>query len=109
MVIDHVRRRREPSVLVFENVFLLQAPSAREALALARKIGRSEEVLDGLLLNGAPAQQRFAGVRKVVECLRFDPSASSVHKMEVTYSEIRLERRNLARYVKGLECRVWTK
>lgn len=39
--------------------------------------------------------------------LPFDPRDPSLHKTEATYSKMRLERRNITRYVKGLRCRVW--
>lgn len=107
MVVHQRGANRSGSLPVYENVFFLRAATAKKALELARKIGRSEEILDGMTWGGVPAQQRFAGVRKIVECLPHNPARATFHKTEATYTEMRIERRDIARYVNGKRCRVW--
>lgn len=55
------------SVLVHENMVLIEAQSEFDALRKAKAIGQTETALqDELSLDGVPAKRVFAGIRKVV-------------------------------------------
>jgi threonine aldolase len=52
---------------VFENIVLLEAASADQAIAMAEELGKQQEQTDNsLTVNDQPANQLFVGVRKVV-------------------------------------------
>jgi hypothetical protein len=75
---------------VWENVLLLEAPSAEGVVELATE--RAQQYVgdsDGsLTLDDRPAVWEFVGVRKVVLC---DPSDTVADGTEATYSEFVLE------------------
>jgi hypothetical protein len=80
------------SFLVFENIFLLNARSWKEASAKAERLGREEAEVVGdcdgsLRVDGKPAVLRFAGVRQVVEC--DPPNERPADGDEVSYNELR--------------------
>ena len=55
------------TILVHENVVLIEAPSETEALGKAQTIGQTEAALqDGITLVGIPAKRVFAGIRKLI-------------------------------------------
>jgi uncharacterized protein DUF4288 len=79
----------ENSCVVHENVFLIEARDLSEAWDKSRRIGKEGEGDDGgtLTLDGRPAQCRFAGIRKLVECQRRDGADERPDDgTELTYS-----------------------
>jgi hypothetical protein len=91
---------------VWENVLLVEAPSADEAFEKAAHIGKGEESKDesGLTYGGRPAMLTYAGIRKLV---RVDGGMASledrpVDGAEVTYSTLLVkDARAFARLVEG--------
>jgi hypothetical protein len=84
------RRSRQRSFLVWENIVLIRAATADAAFAKAERLGREEEACDDktLRVNGHPAKQVFAGVRKLVLCV--DPETRPGDGTEVSYTEMML-------------------
>lgn len=86
----------QDSVLVHENVHLIEADDDDAAHESAENIGREGEDLnaDGtLFLNDLPAQYRFAGVRKVISVETTPDTAVGkiVSGIEVTYSQFEVD------------------
>lgn len=84
-------QRPSETILVHENVVLVEAPSETDALGKAKAIGQTEAALqDGLTLNGAPAKRVFAGVRKLITVSNPETSNLDQDKpsdgTEITYS-----------------------
>ncbi|WP_232309523.1 DUF4288 domain-containing protein [Luteibacter yeojuensis] len=86
----------QESILVHENVHLINAENGDEALLKAEEIGRKREDLneDGTLtVDDKPAKYLFAGVRRIITVLQTpetgfgDPSSG----MEVTYSTFEVD------------------
>ncbi len=79
------------SILVYENVVLVEAVCPNEARLKAEEIGEAEAAIDdGLMLNGLPAERVFSGIRKLVNVsnpptLDLDKD-NPTHGTEVTYS-----------------------
>ena len=92
IIIGMKRRDGKGAILVHENVILIEAKSAEEAHHIAVAEGEMHQGLDGgLTIGGHPADNVFAGVRKVltvdtsaVGTKMDDPPKSGT---EVTYSE----------------------
>lgn len=79
------------TILVHENVVLIEAPSETDALGKARTIGQTEATLqDGLTVSGVPAQRIFAGIRKLITVSNPEPSDLDEDRpsdgTEITYS-----------------------
>ncbi len=79
------------TILVHENVVLIEAPSEAAALGKAKIIGQTEATLqDGLTLAGVPAKRVFAGIRKLITVS--NPETSDLDQdrpsdgTEITYS-----------------------
>jgi hypothetical protein len=79
------------TILVHENVVLVEAPSETDALGKAQIIGQTETTLqDGLTLAGVPAKRVFAGIRKLITVS--NPETSDLDQdrpsdgTEITYS-----------------------
>lgn len=94
--------------LVWENVLLIDAASADEALSKAERYGRAEAVSDeSLTWNGHPVSTQFGGVRKVLSCsLPVTSSQEAAFKIEdgteATFSTFVVEgRENLERLIHG--------
>ena len=89
----------QSSVLVHENVYLIEANDEDDAMSRAKEIASEHEDLseDGHLeINGEKAQYRFAGIRKLIE-VENDPVTvqGRLHSgLEVTYSVVEVD--NLA-------------
>lgn len=63
------------TILVHENVVIVEAPSETAALEKAQTIGQTEAALqDSLTLSGTPAKRVFAGIRKLVTVSNPDTS-----------------------------------
>jgi Domain of unknown function (DUF4288) len=107
IVAMRVKKGRQKKFPVFENVYLIEAKSPREAHKKAVDIGKSEEVADeSLTLGGRPAAMVFVGVRKVIAVMHRFPGAPSAgrprHGTEVTYSLLELKSaRDVSRLAKG--------
>jgi len=106
------RKRRQSEYVVWENVYLIRARSAREASRRAENIGRKECVDDpSLRVNGRPTRLVFGGVRKIVACanspyMKRGSVQSAVTAMreevEATYSSFVLRnRRDLRDLISG--------
>lgn len=95
--------------VVWENVFLVDAPDAGAARSKAEALGRMEEGDDDgtLQLNGRPAEAIFGGVRKVVTCAPslLGQSVDNSHLedgTEATYSTfIVRNRQDLEAFIRG--------
>jgi hypothetical protein len=79
------------TILVHENVVLVEAPSETDALGKAQAIGQTEATLqDSLTLAGVPAKRVFAGIRKLITVS--NPETSDLDQdrpsdgTEITYS-----------------------
>jgi hypothetical protein len=101
-----LKKSRPGGILVWENVFLVEAASAREANEKARRLGQAEEGDSGgtLRVNGRSAALTFGGVRKVVEVQGpVDRQAEGpVDGAEATYSVLEVkDRRALNRLIAG--------
>lgn len=69
LYVFEVVQGRQEAFTVLENILLIRAPSAKLALATAKKVARREEADDpSLTVDGLPARQRFLGIRKLVAC-----------------------------------------
>ncbi|MGH8558479.1 MAG: DUF4288 domain-containing protein [Methylococcales bacterium] len=74
-----------------ENIFLIEAPSSKEALDKAREYGNTEASLDDeFTLDGQPAKRVFVGIRKLINIsnpfpLKIDSDAPT-SGTEITYS-----------------------
>lgn len=69
-IIISIRRSDQPtaSILVSENVVLVEAANPGDALRQATEIGRSQvAVADGFTIDDRPAVKAFAGIRKLVK------------------------------------------
>jgi hypothetical protein len=95
----------QPKYPVWENIYLIQADSAEEALRLTRVRGEEDAGDSGgeFTWEGRPARWVMAGVRKVVECDEMD-SGGIGHGIELSYSEFEVKDResveNLAKLVR---------
>ncbi len=69
IVIGMRRRDREGVISIYENVFLVEANSVEEAIALAEEEGKEEAAVDddNFRINDHPAERLFAGIRKLIE------------------------------------------
>lgn len=78
---------------VWENVYVIQAPTSEEALKQAFELGNKENGDDNgsLSVDGQPAERVFAGIRKVtaVSHQSMDETLSSGD--EITFSEYQVE------------------
>ncbi|KJV33811.1 DUF4288 domain-containing protein [Luteibacter yeojuensis] len=86
----------QDSVLVHENVHLIDAVDDDAANEQAVRIGKEGEDLNEngtLFLNEQPAQYRFAGVRKVISVETTPDTAVEkiVSGVEVTYSQFEVD------------------
>ena len=90
----------------FENVFLIEADSSKDAHAKARQRGLEDESHDdSLTLRGRPAVLEFAGIRKIVACFSEDERPGD--GTEVTYTELEFSsREQLDRFLDGKEANV---
>lgn len=100
-IIIAIRPRDEPNndFLVHENLLLIEAPTASEAIVAARKLGEEEATLDDdLTIDGLPAVREFIGVRKVVIVSNPHPMNQDqdrpVGGTEVSYSVYRVSDRS---------------
>lgn len=86
----------QDSILVNENVYLIEAKNDDEAMRKAKELAVEHEDLseDGHLeVDGEKAQYRFAGIRKLIE-VENDPVTlrGGLHSgVEVTYSVVEVE------------------
>ncbi len=86
----------------YENVVLVKANSADEALQAATVIGQTTYGIDygtGFTWNKRPAEWVFAGIRKLIECSNMDVDMLDAHDSEfrpthgteITYSELEVD------------------
>jgi hypothetical protein len=87
---------------VWENVFLVEAPSTDEAFEKAEKLGRTDEGDSGgsLTLDGRPVMLTYAGIRKLVQ-VGYGTDDKPVDGVEVTYS--RLEVKDAKAFIRLVE------
>jgi len=76
---------------VYEDMYLLEAPSGREAIQKAEQLGREYLLIDdGLTIDGVPAVRSFIGIRKLISVSNPTPLAQDedrpVSGTEVTYA-----------------------
>ncbi len=65
----------QDSYTVWENIYLIHADTVAEAFAKADSLGEEEATMDPdswLTSKGRPARWRFAGVRRLAECIDFE-------------------------------------
>lgn len=90
--------------LIWENVFLIDAIDADQALAKAKACARQEEGDDegSLTVNERPATLVFGGIRKVVSVCHVKPSDELGNGDEITYSEFEVADQDaLQRFIRG--------
>lgn len=84
-------------VQVYENMYLVEAPTSSEALAKARKLGVEEAAIidDGLTIDEEPAFREFVGVRKLINVSNPTPLRQDEDRptdgTELTYSLYEVE------------------
>ena len=96
IVAVRTKKGRQKTFPVFENVYLIEAKSSKQAYARAEKIGKREQIPDdSLTLDGRPAKFVYVGVRKVVTIANPFPIASDSapprHGTEITYSVLQMD------------------
>jgi len=84
------------SVLVNENVYLIQAVDEKNAMKKALDIAKGNEDLnedDHLELNDRPVRYLFSGIRKLIEIGNHDKDDSNIIEsgVEITYSELEVD------------------
>lgn len=65
----------QDSYTVWENIYLIHTDTVAEAFAKADSLGEEEATMDPnswLTSDGRPARWRFAGVRRLAECIDFE-------------------------------------
>ncbi len=73
----------------WENVILVQAETAQEALAKAEARGELDAVKDETFrVDGEPAELEYIGVRKVIEIRSLDGTDQPIDGAEISYSEM---------------------
>ena len=74
---------------VWENVYLIEAPSSEAALAAANERARNDEGDSSgtFTWNGKPAEWVFAGIRKLISVSHAGVETQPRHGDELTYSE----------------------
>ncbi|WP_232309524.1 DUF4288 domain-containing protein [Luteibacter yeojuensis] len=95
-LIFYYKCAEQDSILVHENVHLIEADSAEDANRKALELGREGEILneDGTLtIDDKPAQYLFAGVRKIITVVPAPGKgdADLTSGMEVTYSQFEVD------------------
>jgi hypothetical protein len=95
---------------VWENVFVIAAPDAKEAFAKAEVYARRDEgdCSGSLRVNDRPATLIFGGIRKLISVCheRLDDQLGDGD--EVTYSEFEVADRDaLGRLIRGEDAAVW--
>lgn len=86
----------QDSILVHENVYLVQSANEEDALTQAVAVARQNEDLNEdnhLELNGKPTQYLFAGIRKLIS-IELNPDTAKdriVSGVEITYSELEVD------------------
>lgn len=102
-----VREGKQAHFPVWENVYLIEAQSDRDAWEKAEELGRTEQVDDeSLTVDDQPASLHFSGVRKLVTIqnpFAMNPNAAAPSdKSEITYSTFVLNsEEDLKRLVAG--------
>jgi hypothetical protein len=100
-------KRIDGEISVYENVLLIEAVDDDEAGSKAKKYGEASVVEDETLrIDREPAEQRFVGVRKIIEIR--GPVSSDVDEpidgAEITYSKISVkDEETLAKLANGEE------
>src|SRR4051812_13836694 len=105
-VVMHFRMTdgRQDRFTGYENVFLVEAETAEQAIQLGADIGRADEGDSGgtLTVVGRPARLTFVGVRKVVKVLHAPGVRQVGAGDEVTYSEFEVVDQDcLHRFARG--------
>jgi hypothetical protein len=95
IIVTKLRAGMQTEFPVSEDVYLVEADTADEALQKAEAIGTSSVADDpSLTLGGQPARDYFAGIRKVITVMNPFPDEPDrerpYHGTEVTYSRYRL-------------------
>ncbi|MDH5641500.1 MAG: DUF4288 domain-containing protein [Nitrospira sp.] len=100
------------TILVHENVVLVEASSESDALGKAEAIGLTEANLqDGMTMDGVPAKRLFAGIRKLITVS--NPETNNLDQdrpsdgTEITYSVYKVSNEEeLKKLATGLEVQV---
>jgi hypothetical protein len=96
IIVTKLRAGVQTDFPVSEDVYLVEADTADEALQKAKTIGASSVIDDpSLTLGGQPARDYFAGVRKLITVMNPFPDEPDRGRpyegTEVTYSRFTLE------------------
>jgi hypothetical protein len=72
---------------VWEHLYLIEAATPSDAHLAGISRARQDETAEGHSINERPARLKFAGIRKVVECLDLDSTLDRpTHGTELSYS-----------------------
>ena len=96
--------------LVYENIFLVEAPDAHQAFAKGEALARQEEgdSEGSLRVGDRPATMVFGGIRKLIEVSHERGGDQLGDCDEVSYSEFEVADRDaLDRLIRGEETAVW--
>lgn len=82
----------QDSFTIWENVYLIEADNSDEALEKAKAWASREEgdSDDTLRVDGQPATQVFAGIRKMITISHWEEEGQLKHGDEITYSEFQV-------------------
>ena len=92
-VLISMRKPSEGRLLLHENVYLVEADSAREAWDVAESLGINEMAgYESLEIDEEMAVSKFEGVRKVVEVSQINPGSKMlISGDELTYGEFQVD------------------
>ncbi len=89
-----LKYREQDSCFIHENVYLIEANNADEAMEKAVNCAKSHEddnEGDTLTLNGEPVRYLFVGIRKLITVQTDENGAEPTNGCEVTYSELEVD------------------
>jgi len=91
----HPKDGEHESILVYENIILVEAINSDDAFLKAKEIGQLEAMLeDSLTIDDKPAIREFVGIRKLTNISNpepFDPDQDPpTNGTEITYSVYRV-------------------
>lgn len=89
-----LKYKEQDSYFIHENVYLVEASNADDAMEKAVNYARAHEddnEGDTLTLNDEPVRYVFAGIRKLVTIAICEEGAKPTDGCEVTYSELEVD------------------
>jgi len=94
----------QKDLIVWENMYLIQARGKKEATVKARELGKKEVCSDPTMrLGDRPVRMVFEGIRKIIECMPgMNSNGSPCDGTELSYSVYRVkDEASLRKLAKG--------